>query len=270
MDFESAADEVFAAPRSEFVATRDRLARRAQEQGGGDAARRIAALRKPTVAAWLVNLLARERPEALQRFLDLGDSVRAGSHLHEFAARRRDLQQELLNEVDSLAREHQQTVASGTFQQITDTLNRALADAEAAGTVRAGRLSSALEPSGDLSEQWLASAGSQQRSASKRSGLDRGSGTRSKSRTGSRKQADYDQQREEQRQREQRQREQEALDRAQERLDRAEEEAGRAHRAVEEQRRELDRAEKRRKQADKELLAARSERDAAASRARRR
>lgn len=265
MDFESAADEVFAAPRSEFVATRDRLAREAREQGDADTARRLGALRKPTVAAWLVNLLARERPEALQRFLALGDSLRAGSQLHEFAARRRDLQQELLNEVDSLAREHQQTVGSGTFQQITNTLNRALADAEAAGSVRAGRLSSALEPSGDLSEQWLASASSQQRSTATKSGRSKGSGARSRS--SSRKQSGDEQQRQRE---EQRRREQQALDQAQERLDRAEEEAEQAHRDVEERRRELDRAEKRRKQADKEVLAARSERDSAASEAHRR
>lgn len=260
MDFDSATDEVFTAPRSEFVETRDRRAREADEEGDRDTARRIAALRKPTVAAWLVNLLARERPDALQRFLALGDSLRTGSELHEVAARRRDLQQELLHEVDSLAREHRQAVGSGTFQQITDTLNRALADAVAAGTVRAGRLSSTLAPSEDLSEQWLTNAASQQGAASQKS-RSTGSSTRSNSATSPRKRADAERQR---------QQEQHALDRAQERLDRAEEEAERAHREVEDRRGELDRAEKRRKQADKELLAARSERDSAASKTRRR
>lgn len=271
MDFDSAADELHTAPRSEFVALRDRRARQAQEEGDRDTARRIAALRKPTVAAWLVNLLARERPELLQQFLALGDSLREGSQLQEFAGRRRDLQQQLLREVEALAREQGQQVSSGTAQEITGTLNRALADAEAAATVRSGRLSSALEPSDALGEQWLTSVASQSSPSTPQSASQstpqkpRRSTKSGRASTKSRAKSDDEQARAERQRRE----EQRAVEQAQVRLDRAEREAEQAHQEVEDLRRELDRAEQRRKKADKEVLQARSERDSAASRTRR-
>lgn len=261
MDFDSVADELHVAPRSEFVPTRDRRSRQARDEDDHETAERIAKLRKPTVAAWLLNLLAHERPELMQRYLALGDPVREGSGLQEFATRRRDLLQELLGEVESVAREHDQPLNSGTTREITDTLNRALADAGAAGTVRAGRLSSALPASGELGEQWLASVAAQHGPPSTSGKRKSSHSNENKPRSRARQPATSS--KGEQREHTDREAER-ALDQAQQRLDRAEQDAEQARRQAEYRRRELDRAERHREQADEDLRAARSERDAAA------
>ena len=51
MDFEEAADAVYAAPAADFIATRNELAKQLKADGDALAATRLKALRKPTVAA---------------------------------------------------------------------------------------------------------------------------------------------------------------------------------------------------------------------------
>jgi hypothetical protein len=56
-DLESAAAELYALPPGEFTARRSALAAQAREAGAAGDAKTIAALRRPTVSAWLVNQL---------------------------------------------------------------------------------------------------------------------------------------------------------------------------------------------------------------------
>ena len=73
MDFEEAADAVYAAPAADFIATRNELAKQLKAAGNPLASTRLKALRKPTVAAWVANLVARKLPDQLDDLLALGD-----------------------------------------------------------------------------------------------------------------------------------------------------------------------------------------------------
>jgi hypothetical protein len=67
-----------------------------------DEAAAIKALRKPTLAAWLANLLVRTDPDSVNDLTELGDELRAthlsadGARLHELTPRRHDLVQQLV------------------------------------------------------------------------------------------------------------------------------------------------------------------------------
>ncbi len=65
MDLESVSDELYSLPREEFTAARNTAAKRTGEQGDRELAKQMGALRRPSTAAWLANLLAREQPDEL-------------------------------------------------------------------------------------------------------------------------------------------------------------------------------------------------------------
>jgi hypothetical protein len=76
----SSSDEAVAlfgeAPET-FIAARDALARRLQEEGRRDDAATVKALRKPTVPAWALNQLARRDPKGVEALLETGAELRA-------------------------------------------------------------------------------------------------------------------------------------------------------------------------------------------------
>ncbi|OZM71652.1 hypothetical protein CFN78_19225 [Amycolatopsis antarctica] len=156
MDFDSAADEIYAVDRSEFVTARDEAVRRARDEGDRELAERLRALRKPTVAAWLVNRLAREHPEDVAELRRLGDRLRAaqaelaGDRLRTLARERGALLRELGGRVRELAGTG---VGEAAAREAHDTLDAAVTDAGVADQVRAGRLSTGL--TADLSAMWL-------------------------------------------------------------------------------------------------------------------
>ena len=91
------ADELYAVRPDEFVPERDEAVVRAREAGDRELARAIGKLRRPTRAAWLANLLARERPDQLEGLLGLAtglaDAQRTldGSALRALSAQRHRL-----------------------------------------------------------------------------------------------------------------------------------------------------------------------------------
>ena len=66
--------ELFAVSPAGFVAARDALARSLAAEGSSDA--RVKRLRRPTLAVWLLNAVARERPDALETLFAAGDRLR--------------------------------------------------------------------------------------------------------------------------------------------------------------------------------------------------
>lgn len=150
MDFEEAADAVYAAPAADFIATRNELAKQLKADGDPLAATRLKALRKPTVAAWIANLLARKLPDELDDLLALGDEFREatadldGERLRELTPKRHQLLDKLAKEAARLAAEEGQKVSADVGQKLRETLDAALVDPAAGDAVREGRLSSAL------------------------------------------------------------------------------------------------------------------------------
>src|SRR5918998_5377338 len=120
----------------------------ARRAGDPKAAREIARLRRPTVAAWLVNLLALERPELVADLVQLAESLRTaqrelrGAKLRELSAQRRAVVGALVTEVRKLAAAESAAPPAGKLPlaEVEATLNAALSDTEVAEQVRAGRL----------------------------------------------------------------------------------------------------------------------------------
>jgi hypothetical protein len=76
IDLEQAVDELYGVAPEEFVPTRKRLAAELKGDGNNAAAAVIAAARKPTVAAWTLNQLARSRRKEVDLLLDAGHRLR--------------------------------------------------------------------------------------------------------------------------------------------------------------------------------------------------
>ncbi|HET8992954.1 MULTISPECIES: hypothetical protein [unclassified Rhodococcus (in: high G+C Gram-positive bacteria)] len=151
---DSAADSLYGLDPREFIAARTEYVAQARESGDRELTAAIGRLRKPTVAAWLVNLLARERADELDVLLDLGDALRtaqrtlSGQDLRRLSAQRRQVISALERDVAELASERGRKAGENTLREVTQTLNAALADPAIADRVRAGRLDAIIEPSG--------------------------------------------------------------------------------------------------------------------------
>src|SRR5436305_4587171 len=73
-------NELYQLPPERFIAARDDAVEAARRAGDRSTATAIGKLRRPTVGAWLVNLLARGAPDLLGELLALGDQLRRAQH----------------------------------------------------------------------------------------------------------------------------------------------------------------------------------------------
>jgi hypothetical protein len=146
---EQAAEELYGLPPGEFTRARDERAKAIRKEGDREAADAVKALRKPTVAAWALNQLARRRTKELQGLLSAGEELRAAqeellggggrSAFQEKAAQERELVAKLSADAASLAGEAGER-ASGLQEKVAATLHAAALDDETADELRAGRL----------------------------------------------------------------------------------------------------------------------------------
>ncbi|MET7862136.1 hypothetical protein [Micromonospora taraxaci] len=140
--------QLYRTPPDRFVAARDAAVAEARRAGDATTARQLARLRRPTVAAWLVNLLAIKRPELVADLVQLADALRTaqrelrGPRLRELSAQRRAVVGALVVEVRKLAAAEPEAPPAGRLPlaEVEATLNAAFSDAEVAEQVRAGRL----------------------------------------------------------------------------------------------------------------------------------
>jgi len=139
-----AVEELYSADPEEFTERRTELIARARAAGQAAAARRIAALRKPTRSAWVINRLARADPGAVSRLAALGQELRDaelsrdGSRLRELSQARRQLIAALLRQ--ALTASGQQSAPAAMREDITTTLAAALADPEVAEQIQQATL----------------------------------------------------------------------------------------------------------------------------------
>ena len=75
-DLAEVADELYAMPPEDFVEARDARAKQARAEGDRELATEVRELPKPTAAAWLLNQLARLRPDEVDQLVGLGDELR--------------------------------------------------------------------------------------------------------------------------------------------------------------------------------------------------
>jgi hypothetical protein len=150
------ADRLYAVPLPDFTPARDAAAKAA---GSGDdpdkeLAARVKALRKPSTAAWAVNLLVRRESEQIDQVLALGESLRAaaesmsGEDLRALTRQRRQLTNALAGTARDLAREQDVRLTTAVVDQIEGVLTAAMLDPVAAQVVRSGLVLTAFTSTG--------------------------------------------------------------------------------------------------------------------------
>ncbi|MFF0240736.1 hypothetical protein ACFYRW_10930 [Rhodococcus pyridinivorans] len=158
-DLDSVADALYGLDPGDFVAARSEFAAQAREAGDRELTAAIGRLRKPTVAAWMVNLLARERADELAALLDIGSALRtaqrrlSGSEMRKLSEQRRRVVAALERDAGRLAADRGRTVSESALREVGRTLNAALSDPDIGEQVRQGRLDAIVESDGfgDLS-----------------------------------------------------------------------------------------------------------------------
>jgi hypothetical protein len=142
------ADRLYALPPRDFVAQRDAAVAEARTAGDEVTAAAVAKLRRPSVAAWLVNLLALRRPELVAELAELSAALHTaqreldGAQLRELTAQRRATVAALVGQARSLASAADAELSDSKLPmaEVEKTLNAALADRDVAEAVRSGRL----------------------------------------------------------------------------------------------------------------------------------
>ncbi len=124
-------------------------------------AKRVKALRKPTLSAWAVNLLARDGQ--LADAIELSAALREAqddldaAELARLGKQRRQLVAALAKQAVGLAEEEGGTLSAAAREDVATTINAAVMDAAAAAAVLTARLVKPLE-AGDIEPAALADA----------------------------------------------------------------------------------------------------------------
>jgi hypothetical protein len=148
----AATAELYAAAPEAFTERRGQLAAAARDAGDRAAAKAIAALRRPTRAAWVVNRLARADPGAPPKLAELSSALQAaqkarhGPRLRELSAARGALVDALTEQ--ALAAADVADPPPSLRLEVSQTLTAALADPEVAAAFTTGTLTRAVQWSG--------------------------------------------------------------------------------------------------------------------------
>ncbi len=144
--------ELYGVAPHEFIARRAALAAAARGAGDQPSAKQIAALRKPTQSAWIVNQLARSVPSAATQLAGLGADLRKaqrtldGTAIRELSVRRRELIDDLTRQ--AFAAVGQPAPPAALRDEVTTTLAAVVADPEVAGQFEAGAMARAARSDG--------------------------------------------------------------------------------------------------------------------------
>jgi hypothetical protein len=137
------AEELYAGSADAFTAARNEAAKCVDDRS---VAAEIRKLKKPSVAAWAVNLLVRAEAEQIDAVLELADSLRAaaesldGDELRALTRQRRQLTAALATAARSHAREAGVRLTGPVVDQVEAMLTAAMIDPVAARVVRTGRV----------------------------------------------------------------------------------------------------------------------------------
>jgi len=134
--------DLYSLAPEEFTAARDAAAKEDSS---------LKALRKPSVAAWVVNTLVRREPALLDQLVDLGaalreaTSARQGDQLRELTEQRHQLVQAVTEQAIALV---ERDITQAVRTEVSQTLEAAMADPGSAEAVQSGQLVRALSYAG--------------------------------------------------------------------------------------------------------------------------
>ena len=152
-DLSKIQDELYGLPLTEFTGARDAFASEIRQSGDRDLASSVKRLRKPSVAAWLTNMLVRNHGREIERLVGLGEDLRSarnlkGEAIREASKQKADSIRKLLRHAQAIADRTNQPASQAVLQDVEATLDAAFSDADCAETLRAGHLSTTLQYSG--------------------------------------------------------------------------------------------------------------------------
>ena len=141
---------LYSLPLEEFTRERDELAKRLRGDGETDAAAAVKALKKPSVAAWAVNQVQRDRPDEVRELIEVTEelhrvyaklsSAGARERLEETAEIQRRLIQSLVRCAEQLLEAGGHSASDETLMKVADTLRAAALDDEVREQVGRGRV----------------------------------------------------------------------------------------------------------------------------------
>jgi hypothetical protein len=177
-------DDLYGLPLDRFIPERTALARALRADKQRDDAAAVAALRKPSVAAWAVNQLVRSQGAAVTDLFDAGDALRGaqadllagrgdGRSLRAAGERERAAVDELVQAARGLLTSEGHELSPAVVERVADTLHAAALDEDARERVRGGRLERELRHAGlGLGETALAQSPAAARPAAPREPAD--------------------------------------------------------------------------------------------------
>jgi hypothetical protein len=154
MEFERATEELYRVAPAQFTAARDAMAVEARQAGQPELATSLKKLRKPSVGAWLANLLVLEQSGDVEHLVDLGAELRApkrkleGDQIRRVSKEKGEAVSKLVRDARSKASEAGQPVSPAAWQELEATLEAVFADPEASERLLEGRLTNGLNYSG--------------------------------------------------------------------------------------------------------------------------
>ena len=153
MDLATLAAQLYGLPPKEFTAARDARASEARAAGDKDLAASLKQLRKPSVGAWMANMLVRRQPREIEQLIELGETLRAarnldGAQIRSATKQKQEIVTKLARQARSIATRLSQPVSQAAEIELEATLDTAFADLESAQSLRAGDLTTSLHYSG--------------------------------------------------------------------------------------------------------------------------
>jgi hypothetical protein len=145
------ADELYGLPMNDFTPVRDA---KAKELKGTELAGPVKALKKPSLAAWVVNMLVRHETEQVDQVLAVGAALRDaatsldGKELRELTKQRRQLTNAVTARARGVASSLGVKVTQSVADQVEDSLTAAMLDPDCAKALRSGLLVSAMAATG--------------------------------------------------------------------------------------------------------------------------
>ncbi len=144
-------DPLYELPLSEFTSARNALAKELRDP-------ELRKLKKPSVAAWAVNQLARRREVDMRRLIRAGEKLESsqreavgGGDAKAFEAARRDERdavRKLRSEAAELLRADGHPASDANLERVAKTLHAGAATEDGRAALREGRLTEELEPQG--------------------------------------------------------------------------------------------------------------------------
>ncbi|WP_323742560.1 hypothetical protein [Nocardioides islandensis] len=145
------ADELYGLPMNDFTPARDA---KAKELKGTELAGPVKALKKPSLAAWVVNMLVRHETEQVDQVLAVGAALRDaatsldGKEMRELTKQRRQLTNAVTARARGVASSLGVKVTQSVADQVEDSLTAAMLDPDCAKALRSGLLVAAMAATG--------------------------------------------------------------------------------------------------------------------------